>query len=109
MGFNTLKFVMPQDVFKVETELNLGFCKEIQRGAKDGSRTRQVPWDKCTKLKSDSPNPEKRLLDISRCRKSNGYDRSHDCIDGVMDISKCTEGNTSKIMFRYDNNQTILY
>ena len=95
MGFNTLKFVMPRDVFKVETELNLGFCKEIQRGVKDGSKTRQVPWDKCTKLISDNPDPEQRVLDISRCRKSKGYDRSHDCLDGVMDISKCTEGSVT--------------
>ena len=92
MGFQTLKFVMPQNVFKVETDLNLGFCKEIQRGAKDGSKTRKVPWNRCTKIKSDSLNPEMRILDISRCRESKGYDRSHDCIDGVMDISKCTEG-----------------
>ena len=93
MGYDTFKFVMPEEVFKVETELNLGFCKEVQRGIKYGFKTHKVPWDKCTRILKENPNPENRILDISKCKKSKGYDVSHDCLNGILDISKCTEGN----------------
>ena len=89
MGFDTLKFVLPAGALKVETEFNLGFCKEIQRGH-DGQ---VVHWDNCTKILNDNENPENRMLDISECRNETGYDKSHDCLDGIQDISKCMGGN----------------
>ena len=93
MGFNTYKFSLPKRAYQVETELNLGFCKEIQRGVKEGLKTHKVPWNMCTKIKNNDPNPENRMLDISVCKKQKGYDVSHDCLDGILDISKCMEGN----------------
>ena len=101
MGFDAYKFVIPADALKVETELNIGYCKEIQNGlietfggAFDPKQAyTTVDWDNCTTLVSFSENPEDTILDISKCRGEKGYDMSHDCQDGIQDISKCMEGN----------------
>ena len=93
MGIDVLKFVMPPEVLKMNTELNLGFCKEAQRGVKSGFKAYTVPWDDCTKrLPSDISDPETVYLDISECKKHKAYDWSRDCLDGTLDISKCMEG-----------------
>ena len=99
MGFDVLKFVLPASVLKIETELNLGFCKEIQRGVKNGFQTHKVPWDKCTKTVIDASDPEHKILDISDCKRHKGYDPSHDCTDGTLDISKCMEGKIIKDIY----------
>lgn len=93
MGFDTLKFVVPAAALKVENEFNLGFCKEIQRGV-HGAFSPQVKWDECTKLNGTrASSPENTILDISECKNDKTrYDDSHDCLDGIMDISRCMEG-----------------
>ena len=71
MGIDVLKFVMPPEVLKMNTELNLRFCKGTQRGVKLGVKTYSVSWDDCTKrLSSDNTNPETLYLDISECKKT---------------------------------------
>ena len=106
MGFETYKFVVPAEALKMETELNLGYCKEIQRGIIDieldefGNKTSNyytVDWDNCTKMVSFESNPEDTIIDISDCKgdpedKTSGYDMSHDCRDGIQDISRCMGG-----------------
>ena len=95
MGFDTLKFKVTPNALKVSTELNIGFCKEIQKGVWDKSTSEllTVNWDECTDIVSFGATPEDTELDISRCKEEPGYDWSHDCNDGVMDITKCMEGN----------------
>ena len=98
MGFDTLKFAVPREALKASTELNLGYCKEIQKGVwgKDEDNhdiLMVVDWDNCTDIVSFGPGPEDTVLNITRCKEEPGYDWSHDCNDGVMDLSKCMEGN----------------
>ena len=120
MDIDTLKFVVPASALKMETELNIGFCKEIQRGVwvKDGSyknKFETVDWESCIEEVSFSPNPEDTILDISKCKNATGYDISHDCKDGAMDLTKCMAGMSistigflediltiEKILFRTD-------
>lgn len=104
MGFDTYKFVIPSQALKAETELNIGYCKEIQRGVikMEGPRNKtqnyyEVDWDNCIEMVSFSENPEDTILDISKCKNETGYDLAHDCHDGVQDISKCMEGTIDKI------------
>ena len=52
----------------------------------------EVDWDNCVEVLSSDANPENTLLDISKCRQEKGYDISHDCQNGVQDITKCMEG-----------------
>ena len=105
MGFDTYKFVVPAEALKVETELNLGYCKEIQRGnivveTDEDSRNKttmyyKVDWDTCTKMVSFNANPEDTIIDISDCKGediTSGYDMNHHCRDGILDISKCMGG-----------------
>ena len=107
MDMDTLKFVVPSGALKMETELNIGFCKEIQRGVwvKDGLRNKfeTVDWESCIEEVSFSPNPEDTILDISKCKNATGYDISHDCKDGAMDLTKCMAGiNIFLLVFRGD-------
>ena len=75
MGIDVLEFVIPPEILKMNTELNLGFCKETKRGVKLGAKTYTVPWDDCTKrLSSDITNPETLYLDISDFKKHKAYD-----------------------------------
>ena len=92
MDIDTLKFVVPAGALKMETEMNIGFCKEIQRGVFVGRKFETVDWDSCIEEVSFSSNPEDTILDISKCKNSTGYDISHDCKDGAMDLTKCMEG-----------------
>ena len=109
MGIDVLKFVMPPEVLKMNTELNLGFCKEAQRGVKLRFETYTVPWDDCTKrLSSDISDPETIYLDISECKKHKAYDWSHDCLDGTLDISKCMEGMEPKVFLSISNKDYLI-
>ena len=106
MDIDTFKFVVPAGALKMETELNIGFCKEIQRGVwvKDGlinHKLETVDWDSCIEEVSFDSNPEDTILDISKCKNSSGYDISHDCKDGAMDLTKCMEGRTCKIPYKH--------
>ena len=99
MGFDTYKFVIPEQALKAETELNIGYCKEIQKGVivkdtdrKQSQTLKTVDWDECTEVVKFRANPEDTILNISKCRDEEGYDMFHDCHDGVQDISKCMEG-----------------
>ena len=103
MGFETYKFAVPKEALKMETEYNLGYCKEIQRGKivdcggiiNPQKCLEEVDWDSCVKIENDAikPNPEDTFIDISACKEDPAYDESHDCYDGIMDISKCMEGS----------------
>ena len=96
MDIDTLKFSVPAGALKMETELNIGFCKEIQRGIFVGGGFNPpfetVDWESCIEEVSFSSNPEDTILDISKCKNASGYDISHDCKDGAMDLTKCMEG-----------------
>jgi len=101
MGFDTYKFVVPKQALKMETEYNLGFCKEVQRGVITGDVIKhyhKADWTSCVKYPNEitydttKPNPEDTIIDISDCKNETWYDMSHDCLDGIMDISKCMEG-----------------
>ena len=104
MGVKALKFAVPKEALTAATEYNLGFCKEIQRGvieAKEDSNIRSgedleyhvVDWDSCVEYVSFKENPEDSTINITKCKEQKGYDWSHDCKDGIQDISKCMEGN----------------
>ena len=105
MGFDTYKFAVPAAALKMETELNLGYCKEIQRGRIEIDQHNEttdktatyysVDWDSCTEMVSFASSPEDTILDISKCKGedvTSGYDMSHDCRDGIQDISRCMGG-----------------
>lgn len=100
-GVKSYKFVVPKEALDVSTEYNLGFCKEVQRGViektkfKDGSGGQEyhtVDWDACVEYESFQENPEDSKINIEACKNQTGYDRSHDCKAGILDISKCMEG-----------------
>ena len=75
MGFETYKFAVPKEALKMETEYNLGYCKEIQRGKivdcggiiNPQKCLEEVDWDSCVKIENDAikPNPEDTFIDIS--------------------------------------------
>ena len=68
MDIDTLKFVVPAAALKMETELNIGFCKEIQRGVFVGEGFRAkfetVDWESCIEEVSFGSNPEDTILNI---------------------------------------------
>ena len=79
-----MKFSLPARALQVNTALNLGFCKQIQPN---------VDWDNCVVEKKPDPNPEDTILDISKCKDDANYSAAFECADGMMDITKCMEGN----------------
>ena len=106
MDVETYKFVVPKEALSVTTEYNLGYCKEVQRGIVEKSTMEDgtvkqtlhtVDWDSCVKYVSFNENPEDSVIDISACKLEKGYDVSHDCKDGILDISKCMEGNNLEL------------
>ena len=96
-----MKFSVPKEALSLTTEYNLGFCKEVQRGVVDTSGRKQhyyeVDWDSCVEYVTFAENPEDSLINITKCKEQPGYDWSHDYKDGMLDISKCMEGNITNL------------
>ena len=58
-----------------------------------------VDWDSCVEYVSFEGNPEDSTINITKCKEQKGYDLSHDCKDGMLDISKCMEGKIISMVF----------
>ena len=45
-------------------------------------------------------NPEETKINITNCTTHAYYDWSHDCKDGILDLTKCMEGNTTNRFYK---------
>ena len=57
-----------------------------------------MDWDNCVEYVSYNENPEETKINITNCKTHPYYDWTHDCRDGILDITKCMEGNTSNLI-----------
>ena len=69
--------------------------KESSREKSEGLEYIQVDGDSCVEYVSFEETPEDSKINITKCKEQKGYDLSHDCKDGMLDISKCMEGGTT--------------